>query len=97
MFDQYLKPFFYYILGIPGCREMCLFSDDIKDYYYVSQGKTEIPGVDDAEEGHLTDVAFDILGFSKEEKENVYRITAAVMHFGSLKFKQRPREEQAEV
>ena len=26
----------------------------------------------------------------------MYKITAAVMHFGGLKFKQRPREEQAE-
>lgn len=40
--------------------------------------------------------AFDILGFDAEEKLNVYKITAAVMHFGELKFKQRPREEQAE-
>lgn len=63
----------------------------------MSQGKTEIPGVDDDEEASLTDVAFDILGFSKEEKENCYKITASVMHFGSLKFKQRPREEQAEA
>lgn len=40
--------------------------------------------------------AFDILGFTKDEKENVYRITAAVMHMGGMKFKQRGREEQAE-
>lgn len=30
------------------------------------------------------------------DKENVYKLTAAVMHFGELKFKQRGREEQAE-
>ncbi|KAI9585946.1 hypothetical protein GQX74_001793 [Glossina fuscipes] len=40
--------------------------------------------------------AFDILGFTRDEKENVYRITAAVMHMGGMKFKQRGREEQAE-
>ena len=38
-----------------------------------------------------------MLGFTPEEKEDVYRITASVMHFGELKFKQRPREEQAEA
>lgn len=37
-----------------------------------------------------------MLGFTAEEKENVYKVTASVMHFGELKFKQRPREEQAE-
>lgn len=36
------------------------------------------------------------MGFSQEEKDNIYKITAAVMHFGEMKFKQRPREEQAE-
>lgn len=41
--------------------------------------------------------AFDILGFTQEEKDNVYRITAAVMHMGRMQFKQRGREEQAEA
>uniref|UniRef100_A0A1A9VH37 Myosin motor domain-containing protein n=1 Tax=Glossina austeni TaxID=7395 RepID=A0A1A9VH37_GLOAU len=40
--------------------------------------------------------AFDILGFTRDETENVYKITAAVMHMGGMKFKQRGREEQAE-
>lgn len=40
--------------------------------------------------------AFDILGFTQDEKDNVYRVTAAVMHMGCMKFKQRGREEQAE-
>lgn len=35
-----------------------MLSDNIKDYYVVSQGKTSIPGVDDAEELELTDVRF---------------------------------------
>lgn len=40
--------------------------------------------------------AFDILNFSNEERDNCYMITAAVMHMGEMKFKQRGREEQAE-
>lgn len=38
-----------------------------------------------------------MLGFTQEEKDNVYKITAAVMHMGGMKFKQRGREEQAEA
>ena len=34
-----------------------LLSDDICDYHFVSQGKTNIPGVDDGEEMDLTDVS----------------------------------------
>ena len=40
--------------------------------------------------------AFDILGFTKVEKSEVYYVTASVMHLGEMKFKQRGREEQAE-
>ena len=41
--------------------------------------------------------AFDVLGFSLEEKLSMFKCTAAIMHFGEMKFKQRPREEQAEA
>ena len=39
----------------------------------------------------------DILGFEEEQKLNIYKIVAAVMHLGTMKFKQRGREEQAEA
>ncbi|XP_077276629.1 myosin heavy chain isoform X3 [Temnothorax americanus] len=90
---------FYQIMSgsVKGLKAMCLLSDNIQDYYFVSQGKTTIPNVDDGEECLLTDQAFDVLGFTQEEKDNIYKITAAVMHMGGMKFKQRGREEQAEA
>ena len=42
-------------------------------------------------------VAFDVLGFTPEEKMSVFKLTGGIMHFGNMKFKQKPREEQAEV
>ncbi|XP_077276638.1 myosin heavy chain isoform X11 [Temnothorax americanus] len=90
---------FYQIMSgsVKGLKEMCLLSNNITDYYFVSQGKTTIPGLDDGEELLVTDQAFDVLGFTQEEKDNIYKITAAVMHMGGMKFKQRGREEQAEA
>ncbi|XP_058840715.1 myosin heavy chain, muscle-like isoform X3 [Topomyia yanbarensis] len=76
---------------------MCFLSNDIYDYYNVAQGKVTIPNVDDGEECLLMDEAFNVLGFTQEEKDNIYRITAAVMHMGGMKFKQKGREEQAEA
>ncbi|XP_030241544.1 myosin heavy chain, muscle isoform X27 [Drosophila navojoa] len=89
---------FYQIMSgaVPGVKEICLLTDNIYDYHIVSQGKVTVPSIDDSEEFILTDQAFDILGFTKQEKEDVYKITAAVMHMGGMKFKQRGREEQAE-
>ena len=37
-------------------------------------------------------VAFDVLGFSAEEKIGIYKLTGGIMHFGNMKFKQKPRE-----
>ncbi|XP_033248657.1 myosin heavy chain, muscle isoform X24 [Drosophila miranda] len=89
---------FYQIMSgsVAGVKDMCFLSDNIYDYFNVSQGKVTVPSIDDGEEFQLADQAFDILGFTKQEKEDVYRITAAVMHMGGMKFKQRGREEQAE-
>ncbi|XP_011167549.1 myosin heavy chain, muscle isoform X11 [Solenopsis invicta] len=90
---------FYQMMSgsVKGLKAMCLLSNNITDYYFVSQGKTTIPGLDDGEELLVTDQAFDVLGFTQEEKDNIYKITAAVMHMGGMKFKQRGREEQAEA
>ncbi|XP_017461543.1 PREDICTED: myosin heavy chain, muscle isoform X9 [Rhagoletis zephyria] len=89
---------FYQIMSgsVAGVKDMCLLSDNIYDYYNVSQGKVTVPNMDDGEEFQLADQAFDILGFTLQEKQDVYKITAAVMHMGGMKFKQRGREEQAE-
>ncbi|XP_022175419.1 myosin heavy chain, muscle isoform X39 [Myzus persicae] len=90
---------FYQIMSgsVKGVKEMCMLSNNIYDYNNVSQGKIAIPGMDDGEEFQLTDQAFDVLGFTEEEKNDIYKITASVMHMGGMKFKQRGREEQAEA
>lgn len=36
---------------------MCFLTDNIYDYYNVSQGKITIPNMDDGEEFALTDVS----------------------------------------
>ncbi|XP_045127368.1 myosin heavy chain, muscle-like [Portunus trituberculatus] len=89
---------FYEIMSdqIPEIKPSCLLSNDIYDYHYVSQGKVTVPSIDDGEDMQFCHDAFDILGFSKREVEEVYKITAIVMHLGECKFKQRGREEQAE-
>lgn len=72
-------------------------TNELKYYHFQSQAELTIEGVDDKEEMKLTQEAFDIMGFSDEECMNMYSNTAGIMHMGEMKFKQRPREEQAEV
>uniref|UniRef100_A0A914W0L8 Myosin heavy chain n=1 Tax=Plectus sambesii TaxID=2011161 RepID=A0A914W0L8_9BILA len=89
---------FYQIMSnkIKGLREGLLLEDDLKKYHFVSQAELTVPGMDDQEEMQITDEAFDIMGFDQTEKTNLYKLCGAIMHMGEMKFKQRPREEQAE-
>jgi len=77
-------------------KAKCHLTDDIYDYTYVSQGKVTVASIDDNEELEFTDAAFDIIGFSQEEKWNCYKLTAAIMSSGEVKFKQKGRDDQAE-
>ncbi|XP_057188975.1 myosin-7-like [Triplophysa rosa] len=90
---------FYQILSNkkPEILEMLLVTANPYDYSFISQGETTVVSIDDAEELMATDSAFDILGFTQDEKNSVYKLTGAIMHYGNMKFKQKQREEQAEA
>ncbi|XP_069367056.1 myosin-7-like [Paralichthys olivaceus] len=90
---------FYQILSNkkPELLEMLLITNNPYDYAFISQGETQVASIDDAEELMATDNAFDVLGFTQEEKNSVYKLTGAIMHYGNMKFKQRQREEQADA
>merc|ERR1719384_2962159 len=90
IFYQLLQPF------VPEMKPKCLLTDDIYDYEYVSQGKTTVASIDDNEELEMTDAAFDIIGFTHEEKWDCFKLTAGIMTCGGVVFIQKGRDDQAE-
>ncbi|XP_050394994.2 myosin heavy chain, striated muscle [Patella vulgata] len=90
---------FYQLLSnsIPSIVERLLCSPDPALYSFINQGCITVDNIDDNQEMKDTDVAFDVLGFTEAEKNSLYTCTGAIIHFGEMKFKQRPREEQAEA
>ena len=92
---------FYNIMSdqVPDLKAKALLTDNIHDYWWVSQGKVTVESIDDKEDMQYADEAFDILGFATEDKYNCYRLTAVVMHMGNLTkdFVPVGKEEQAEV
>ena len=68
--------FYHFFLGDNICpgglRAKCFISSDIYDYIYVSQGKTKVDSIDDDEELLYTEDAFNVLGFSEQEKFDCY-------------------------
>merc|ERR1711913_271790 len=91
IFYQLLQPF------VSTMKGKCLVTDDIYDYQYVSQGKVSVASIDDNEELEMTDSAFDIIGFSEQEKWDCYKLTSAVMACGQVRFVQKGRDDQAEI
>jgi len=96
IFYQLLQP---YGDGIceGGLRNKCQVSNDIYDYVYVSQGKTTVASIDDNEELEYTEDAFNVLGFSEQEKFDCYMLTASVMTAGGIIYIQKGRDDQAEL
>ena len=92
---------FYNIMSdaVPDCKAKCMLTDNIYDYWWVSQGKVTVESIDDKEDMQFADEAYDILGFTNDEKYNVYKLTAVVMHMGNLTkdFVPVGKDEQAEV
>jgi len=92
---------FYNIMSdqVPDIKAKCHLSDNIYDYWWVSQGKTTVPSIDDKEDMMFAHEAYGILGFTEEETYNIYKLTAVVMHMGNLTkdFVPVGKEEQAEV
>uniref|UniRef100_A0A0F8AG73 Myosin-2 n=1 Tax=Larimichthys crocea TaxID=215358 RepID=A0A0F8AG73_LARCR len=75
---------------------MSLITTNPYDFPMCSMGQITVASIDDKVELEATDNAIDILGFSNEEKNSIYKMTGAVLHHGNMKFKQKQREEQAE-
>jgi len=90
---------FYQLLSpaLPGIHEKLLVAPDPGLYSMINQGVLTVDGIDDVEEMKMCDEAFAVLGFTAEEKLSLFKATASILHFGEMKFKQRPREEQAEA
>merc|ERR1712042_100532 len=61
---------FYNLMSdqVPDLKEKCQLSDDIYDYWWVSQGKVTVPSIDDKEDMMFADEAYDILGFTNDKK-----------------------------
>ncbi|XP_022899670.2 unconventional myosin-Va [Onthophagus taurus] len=66
-------------------------------FYYLNQGQSPIiNGVNDFKEYNETTNALNLLGFSKEEQKEMFKILAAVLHLGNIKFTETIIEQENE-
>merc|ERR1712061_908952 len=85
--------------AVPDLKEKCMLSNEILDYWWVSQGKLTVPSIDDKEDMQFAHEALMSLGFSEQQEYDVYRNTATMMHMGNMTkdFVPVGKEEQAEI
>merc|ERR1712102_261394 len=92
---------FYNIMSdqVPDLKAKCLLSNNILDYWYVSQGKLSVETIDDKEDMQFAHEAFMSLGFTQDQEYDVYKNTACMMHMGNMTkdFVPVGKEEQAEI
>jgi len=90
---------FYQLLSDkePEYKEKLLITPDPGLFFFINQGCLTVDGMDDQEEMQAMNDAFKVLGFNEDEKISLYKATCCILHLGEIKFKQRPREEQAEA
>ena len=79
---------------------MTFFYTTKRHFYFILANNSffqiSVDSIDDKEDMQFADEAFDILGFTKEEKYNVYKVTSVVMHLGEMKFKKKSaKDDQA--
>ncbi len=80
--------FYSMLAGLSRENKRKLELEDANKYIYLTGGNViHCEGKDDAQEFNVIENAMKILSFSESEIWEIFRLLAAILHFGNLKFK----------
>ncbi|KAG0323583.1 hypothetical protein BGZ99_002716 [Dissophora globulifera] len=89
--------FYQLMAGAPAdVKKSLLLDGTLNDYGYVKNSNHVIAGVDDGEDYKLLLESMDVMGFTKQEQHNLFRIIAAILHLGNISVTQ-DRSDQAQL
>ncbi|OQV25063.1 Unconventional myosin-XV [Hypsibius exemplaris] len=89
--------FYELLAGLTKEEKVAYGLQEEKSYYYLNQGgDSKLPAKNDAEDFQALKSAMQVLNFTPAECETVFKILAAVLHIGNIRFKVKPVEYQAE-
>ncbi|XP_054068367.1 unconventional myosin-XV [Rissa tridactyla] len=79
--------FYEMLAGLPTQQRQRYCLQGAETYYYLNQGgNCEIPGKDDAEDFRRLLNTMEVLSFSVEEQNSIFRILSSVLHLGNVYF-----------
>ncbi|KAF9938941.1 hypothetical protein BGZ67_010206 [Mortierella alpina] len=89
--------FYQLMAGAPAdVKKTLLLDGGLQDYSYVKNSNHVISGVDDGEDFKLLLESMDVMGFTKQEQQNLFRVIAAILHLGNITVTQ-DRSDQAQL
>ncbi|KAG4383596.1 hypothetical protein GLYMA_13G120800v4 [Glycine max] len=78
---------FYLLCASPPEEKEKYKLGDPRSFHYLNQSNCyELIGVNSAQEYLSTKRAMDIVGISQEEQDAIFRVVAAILHLGNIKF-----------
>eukprot|EP00029_Vermamoeba_vermiformis_P011292 TRINITY_DN616_c1_g2_i1.p1 TRINITY_DN616_c1_g2~~TRINITY_DN616_c1_g2_i1.p1 ORF type:complete len:1008 (-),score=401.27 TRINITY_DN616_c1_g2_i1:84-3056(-) len=82
---------FYQLIAGANANEKREFHlGSVESYYYLNQsGSFTVDGVNDAAELETTRRAMTVVGISEAEQHSIFKLVAAVLHLGQLKFEKK--------
>ncbi|XP_049428716.1 unconventional myosin-XV [Epinephelus fuscoguttatus] len=87
--------FYEMLAGLPPNEKSSLYLQEAETYYYLNQGgDCTIEGKDDGEDFRRLLNAMDILCFTPEEQNGIYRLLSSVLHLGNVYFQPHQAEGQ---
>ncbi|XP_078124453.1 unconventional myosin-XV [Sander vitreus] len=87
--------FYEMLAGLPPHEKRSLYLQEAETYYYLNQGgDCTIEGKDDGEDFRRLLSAMDILCFTPEELNSIYRLLSSVLHLGNVYFQPHQAEGQ---
>ncbi|KAM9315347.1 unconventional myosin-XV [Pholidichthys leucotaenia] len=87
--------FYEMLAGLPLHEKHSLYLQEAETYYYLNQGgKCTIEGKDDGEDFRRLLNAMDILCFTPEEQNGIYRLLSSILHLGNIYFQPHQAEGQ---
>ncbi|NXP26700.1 MYO15 protein, partial [Scytalopus superciliaris] len=79
--------FYEMLAGLPAQQRQRYCLQGAETYYYLNQGgNCEIPGKDDAEDFQRLLNTMEVLSFSVDEQNSIFRILSSVLHLGNVYF-----------
>ncbi|XP_066876789.1 unconventional myosin-XV isoform X1 [Kogia breviceps] len=87
--------FYELLAGLPAQLRQAFSLQEAETYYYLNQGgNCEISGKRDADDFRRLLAAMEVLGFSAEDQDSIFRILASILHLGNVYFEKYETDAQ---